>query len=327
MTPADVAGVDVGGGGIRVQVHAAGRHRTSCDTTPVRRVNGSIDADALSDRIAALIRGACAGFSLPQFTTLAVGLTGMPGAFDSPGDLARRLRAVVPTRAVIVASDSLITHIGALGGSPGCVVAAGTGAIALGTDHHTIWNQSDGWGFLLGDEGGGAWIGLRGITAALRARDKRRGGSSALLHEVEDVYGSAHDVLRTISGATSPAATAAAFAPAVARAAHHGDRVAIGIWRAAGSHLADAAASAAEGLPMAFSWGGSLFRVGDLLLKPFREELLRRIPDAVLLPPRGTAVDGALTLATDGLPGDRDRLGERYARSFESATHVSSTRS
>ena len=42
------------------------------------------------------------------------------------------------------------------------------------------WARADGWGTLLGDDGGGYWIGRAGLASALRARDGR-GGSAELL--------------------------------------------------------------------------------------------------------------------------------------------------
>jgi N-acetylglucosamine kinase-like BadF-type ATPase len=78
-------------------------------------------------------------------------------------------------------------YAGALGQSPGGVVAAGTGLIALGTDLDTR-RRADGWGHLLGDCGGGAWIGRAGLEAALRAHDGRAGGSRPLLERMEAVF-------------------------------------------------------------------------------------------------------------------------------------------
>ncbi|KOG91913.1 ATPase, partial [Streptomyces varsoviensis] len=68
-------------------------------------------------------------------------------------------------------------YAGALGQRPGAVVAGGTGMIAIGSDlsREGGWRRADGWGHLLGDLGGGAWIGQAGLTAALRAHDGRTG--------------------------------------------------------------------------------------------------------------------------------------------------------
>jgi N-acetylglucosamine kinase-like BadF-type ATPase len=295
-------GVDVGGGGVRVRAVVGGEHLWAQDSGPVPRAAGRIDPGALGARIGGLVAELRLAGTAER---VAVGLTGMPGLLESPGELARQLHRHIPTRTVIVAGDFLTTHLGALGGRPGCVVAAGTGAIVLGTDHRTTWNRVDGWGHLLGDEGGGSWIGAQGLRAALRHGDGRDGGSAALHRELRRRFGDADGALGAIYGSESPAHELAAFAPEVARAAHDGDPVAGRIWHRAGVHLAEAAHAASGGLPADFSWGGRLFDAGPLLLAPFREELTRRVPGARLSSPDGQAVDGALLLARRGLPADR----------------------
>ncbi len=292
-------GVDVGGTGIRVCALTGGRPQRAHDRGPVPRNAGRIDVPTLAARIGLLVaqihRDGTAG-------RVAVGLTGMPGLLESPADLAEHLHRRITTRTVVIASDALTTHLGALGGRAGSVVAAGTGAIVLGTDHATIWNRADGWGHLLGDEGSGAWIGAQGLQAALRHHDGRDDGSAPLHQRLRERFGDADATLRAVYGAESPAHELAAFAPDVAEAAHEGDRVARDIWRRAGASLAAAAQAAARGLPANFSWGGRLFDAGPLLMEPFRVELTRRVPGARLSAPQGQAADGALLLAQRGLP-------------------------
>ncbi len=103
---------------------------------------------------------------------VAAGLTGFRGDADAAAAALR-----VPS--AIVTNDAVTAHLGALGGSPGVVVVAGTGAIALAADERAA--RADGWGTRLGDDGGGYWIGRAGLAAALRAHDGRRGGSPDLL--------------------------------------------------------------------------------------------------------------------------------------------------
>jgi N-acetylglucosamine kinase-like BadF-type ATPase len=294
-------GVDVGGSGVRVRAIVDGRRQRAEDRGPVPRSAGRIDAPTLGARIAGLVARVHGDATAER---VAVGLTGMPGLLEDPAELAAHLHRHLAARTVIIASDCLTTHVGALGGRPGCVVAAGTGVIVLGTDHTTTWNRVDGWGHLLGDTGSGSWVGAEGLRAALRHADGRDGGSALLGRELRGRFGDADQALRTIYGAPSPAHELAAFAPNVASAAHEGDAVARDIWYRAGVHLATAAHAAARGLPPNFSWGGRLFDAGALLLAPFRAELARRVPGARLSDPEGQAADGALLLARHGLAAD-----------------------
>ena len=72
-----------------------------------------------------------------------------------------------------LASDGFTTLLGAHGGRPGVVVAAGTGSIgeALRDDGEHI--SVGGWGYPVGDDGSGAWIGMRAMREAQRASDGR----------------------------------------------------------------------------------------------------------------------------------------------------------
>jgi N-acetylglucosamine kinase-like BadF-type ATPase len=309
-------GVDVGGSGIRVRALVNGRPTGARDHGPVPRTAGRIDTATLSARIGGLVSTLVGDVPVAR---IAVGLTGMPGLLEIPAELAGRLHRHIPTRTVIIASDALTTHLGALGGLPGCVVAAGTGVIVLGTDHATTWNRVDGWGHLLGDDGSGAWIGAQGLRAALRHLDGRDGGSPILYRKLLHRFGGADEALHAVYGSASAAHELAAFTPDVADAAHEGDPVAHAIWQRAGVNLAEAAHAASRGLFADFSWGGRLFHAGSLLLAAFRAALTQRVPTARLSEPTGQAADGALLLAQRGLPPDGSGHTP-YALEFAPAT-------
>src|SRR5436305_8154 len=51
--------------------------------------------------------------------------------------------------------------------------AAGTGAGAAVIDDGALVRRADGYGWLVGDEGSGVWIGTEAVRAALRAYDGR----------------------------------------------------------------------------------------------------------------------------------------------------------
>src|ERR1700736_1868128 len=75
--------------------------------------------------------------------------------------LARRLRRFA--RRVVVISDVEAAYLGALGGTAGVLLLAGTGSIALGRDRRGRFPRAGGLGPLLGDDGsafaiGRAWL-------------------------------------------------------------------------------------------------------------------------------------------------------------------------
>jgi N-acetylglucosamine kinase-like BadF-type ATPase len=301
-----VVGVDVGASGVRVAVHTHGRASRASIAEPMPRENGHVDGA----RLASLIRRGvveASGDSPGAVDTIAVGMAGFPELVDSPERFADELRAGLGVRRAVLANDALTTHIGALAGATGTVIAAGTGAIALGTDHASTWIRADGWGLLLGDRGSGAWIGQQGLAAALRAAEGRADGSRLLLDVVLERFGSVAGLVGEVHAAESPSSVLGGFAPAVADAARAGDAPALSIWTEAAHHLA--ATTAAATIPGgAISWGGGLFEAGDLLLEPFRRALERLCPESSVTPPRGTSLDGAVELARRGPGADHPPL-------------------
>ena len=89
-----------------------------------------------------------------------------------------------------VGDDTDAALAGAFAGRPGIVVIAGTGSGAAGRDAAGRTVRVGGHGFLLGDEGGGYWIGREAVRAALRAADGT-GPPTALI----DVVRAAFDTL------------------------------------------------------------------------------------------------------------------------------------
>jgi N-acetylglucosamine kinase-like BadF-type ATPase len=281
---------------------------------PVPRRGGAIDVAALCALVEPAVAEAIAEAGARRADAICVGTTGMPDLVEDPAEFRRLLQRRLGTLVVAVAGDVLTTHLGALGGQPGAVVAAGTGAVALGTDHREIWNRVDGWGPFLGDEGGGAWIGARGLSAALRAEDGRGGGSPGTLTLIRRRFGAPEDLVRRIHSAQSPPQALASFAPLVADAARSGDGEARAIWDEAGFLLARSAVAATRGVPRRVSWGGGLFRVGALLLDPFRAAVVAADRTVAIEEPLGDALDGAALLAGRLVHGEPP-VGEGIARS------------
>ncbi|MEU3051404.1 BadF/BadG/BcrA/BcrD ATPase family protein [Streptomyces sp. NPDC006984] len=301
-----VLGADSGGSGIRAALAPAGALGTAVSGScrePVRTGPGGIDSGHLLELLAPMAHDLRERSGGPALSAAVVGAAGM-------ATLGGRLRAELPgalerefgLRRLALAADAVTAYAGALGLRPGAVVAAGTGLIGLGTDLRT-WRRADGWGHLLGDCGGGAWIGRAGLEAALRAHDGRRGGSGPLLERLEAVLGPPGGLPSLLYPRPDRPALLASFAPEVARCASAGDTVAAGILRRAAEHLADTAEAvcpppAGPGgseVPLAFT--GGLVRTGAPLLEPLHAELARRLPHARVVPAAGDPLAGALLLA------------------------------
>lgn len=308
--------VDSGGSGVRAVVGVPGREPSAPreSRVPVRTGARGIDPGHLLEQVLPMARASAAEYGLDRMDTVVVGAAGLATLGDAlraelPGALARELGA----RTVALAADAVTAYAGALGSSPGAVVAAGTGLIAIGTDL-SGWRRADGWGHLLGDCGGGAWIGRAGLEAALRAFDGRDGGSSVLRARAEERFGPLPGLPGLLYPRSDRPAVLASFAPQVARSAAD-DPVAAGILRTAARHMAESAAAVcpAEGAPRVAVTGG-LSKLGDPLLVPLAEELTALLPHARRVPAAGDPLHGAVRVAGDlasgrlTLPGDERLL-------------------
>ncbi|MEN6369202.1 MAG: BadF/BadG/BcrA/BcrD ATPase family protein, partial [Thermotogota bacterium] len=223
-----ILGVDGGGTKtVAVVVDSAGRVRGTGRSGPSNYQVLGLDAAVESVRSAIL--AALASVVRPERVSRAVfGLAGadfasdrfrLEHAFANMDELAG-----VP---LTVRNDAEVALVGAVAGERGVAVCGGTGAIVVGMDGLDRVLRADGWGYLLGDEGSGYWIGLEALRAVVRRHDgrARRG------RELERVVlGSlklqeAPSLLEWAYGRPASVNDIAALAPLVLAAAAQGDAV------------------------------------------------------------------------------------------------------
>lgn len=236
-----------------------------------------------------------------RLAAVCVGAAGAAAAPEAARALAALLLQDLPADEVAVTSDAVTAHAGALGGRTGVVLAIGTGSVAIGLGEDGSYARVDGWGPWLGDEGSGAWIGMNGLRAALRAHDGR-GPHTALLAAATARFGDPDSLPAALAAGGNPARTAASFAPDVARAAEAGDPVAGRIVRDAATALGEAVLAAAaritgEVLPVTVT--GGLTGLGEPLMAPLRAALEGSARPLSPRPPLGDPLDGARLLARD----------------------------
>ena len=152
---------------------------------------------------------------------------GIAGA-DRPEDhvvLRSILRRIGFRQRVLVTNDARIALVAGSPSRVGLALICGTGSIAWGQNAAGEIARAGGWGWQVGDEGSGFWIGLRAVRAALRASDGR-GPSTDLVRPLLDHFEmtGVEDIVRVIYGGDFPRHRIALFAPRVAQTAAGGTR-------------------------------------------------------------------------------------------------------
>jgi N-acetylmuramic acid 6-phosphate etherase len=294
-------GVDLGKTGCRARLVADGRSLLA--TGPGAR--GLADPGGLAGAAEAVTRTvdeACtrAGLEADALDSVLVGAAGAEASPVDALDLAHLLAAALRCREVGVTSDAVIAHAGALVGAPGAVVAMGTGAVSVGVGGSGILRQIDGWGYWLGDDGSGAWIGRAALRGALLAREER-GQQTSLVAAAEARFGNlGGGVHAAVMSGGDVAASTAAFVPDVVACADAGDAVARDVLTSAATLLAAGVTAAADAVgETVVTAVGGLTEV-PLLMDAWRRSLPPRLSAVSAL---GSPLDGAVLLAQrSGLP-------------------------
>jgi N-acetylglucosamine kinase-like BadF-type ATPase len=320
-------GLDLGGSGTRAaladadgQVLAIGQGGTSgiVGGAAGRRLLGRALDAALAPIAARIGADAC---------VVHAGTRGLsvPGRRDG---LLLELRQRLPTADVHISNDALIALSGSLAGREGVAVLAGTGSIALARSADGREGRAGGWGYLLGDEGSGYWLGREAIAAHLHVLEGRaaRGVLAQQVGEAVGVRG-VPEVIAWVNSSDNPVARLAGLAPLISRAAALGDFAASDILARAGCALAELGVAAARqvwpaGGPerLNVTCCGAVWAAGSALVGPFAQALGARLPGvavaAPLLPPVGGAILLAMTAGNAKRPDPAvlDALIEAFAR-------------
>ena len=202
-------------------------------------------------------------------------------------------------------NDSVVAWAGAFHGSPGALIAAGSGAVAYAVGEDGRSARADGLGHWLGDAGSGYDIGRRGLRAALAALDQR-GPETRLTEQFRILAGSTQmEWIGWIAGLDASISYAheqfRSFAPFVFEAAASDDAIARSILNQAGAALAGTAASVLRKVGLLtdpqVATAGSVLEQPSYLRQAFRAELSARLPGCQIVPARSGPAFGAALLA------------------------------
>lgn len=181
---------------------------------------------------------------------ICVGIAGVDRPADAQAVQGIMRRIGFKSRVVVV-NDALVALVAGAGEQPGIVIVAGTGSIAYGRDSAGRACRAGGWGYLLGDEGGGFWIGRAALAAVVRQFDGR-GPLTRLTDLVlrEMRLATPAELIHAIYDRGLPWPAVAGLAVVVQEAMLAGDAVAAEILSRAGGELLAAASSVVTRLGM-----------------------------------------------------------------------------
>src|SRR6266702_4506917 len=247
-----------------------------------RRAASQTGSDLPVDR--AVVGSACAGRAQGQ---------GELGAALVQAGMAQRVR---------VMADAEIALSTAFADGTGIIVSAGTGSIAYARDPAGQLHRAGGYGWQLGDEGGGYWLGRQALDVAARAQDGR-GEGSTLLARLLGALGLQHfdDLVRW--SVTATPAQMAALAPHVLNAAREGEGVARQAVEDAAHELVELAAVLIPHFPgtgpVPVAIAGGLLLPQAPLTAAFRARRAAALTRARLVPDKIDSAVGALKLAAE----------------------------
>lgn len=308
-------GADVGGTATRVGLATVSGEVLGLVSGPAGNPN-SVGLEVSAERIRTAAEQCLAQYAPEARNSVRAAVIGLAGGARAdetflsaalPADLGVRPRLV---------SDLSVAFSSATPASEGYVLVAGTGAVAGRILDGELRERRDGWGWLLGDEGSGFWLGreaVRATLARLQAGDRPIG---ALAEAVVAVVGTRDPVAIVQRCYANPPVWLAGFAELVSR--HADDPVAAGIAEQAADHLVATlfGLHLEPALPVVLA-GSVATRTG-----PVRAALGRRLR-AELTNPVLTAesgVVGALWLAVAEIGSPHQAVHARLARSVGRTT-------
>lgn len=182
-------------------------------------------------------------------------------------------------------TDGHAQLLGASGGGAGICLAIGTGSVVHWLDKNGQSGMAGGWGYPIGDEGSGAWLGMRLVQRYVWHFDGQKNESTLMQAVAGRVGTSVSDIQQWTT--QSESSVLAQLAPLVFEHASAGDQLARSIVDEAVNHCMNLLDFAPPDLPV-YVVGG----VGDQL-RPMLADLLNdRVQKA-----RGDALHGLWQIA------------------------------
>ena len=304
-------GADIGGTATRVAVATVAGEVLGVAAGPAGNPN-SVGLEVSAQRIRTVAEHCLARCGLDaadRVVAAVIGLAGGARADESFLTAARPTGVLVRPRLV---SDLAVAFSSATPAPRGYVLVAGTGAVAGRIVAGELRERRDGWGWLLGDEGSGFWLGREAVRATLTRLQAGVQPLGPLADAVIGLTGTRDPVAIVQLCYANPPVWLSTFAELVAR--HAEDPVAAAIATRAAEHLV------ATLLDLDLDPDLPVVLAGSVATRPGPvREALRAHLDEQLLNPVLTAESGlvgALWLAAGALDRPDEDVHSRLASSL-----------
>lgn len=184
MTPLYL-GIDGGGSNLRAVIVDDELNTVAQAIYPQTANPSSVGREAAASTIQSALRSALRKAGCPPDAIRAAGIGVAGASAEYAADwLVEVIHGVLPETRVVASSDIEIALVGAHGARRGVIALAGTGSVAYGVSESGEGLIVGGWGYLIGDEGSGFWLGLRAVQIAAREYDHAPEPPSALAQRV-----------------------------------------------------------------------------------------------------------------------------------------------
>ncbi len=178
-----------------------------------------------------------------------------------------------------ICNDVEVGFIASLGLKPGINVVCGTGSMAFGMDDTGKTDRSGGWGWEIGDEGSGAWLGMKFLELFAKQSDGRI-KRTMMYDMVRDEFKLDDDFgIITIfhNDYLQNRTKVASLQNLLSKAAKQGDKNALDAYKQSAYECAILARALKDRMnykePVKVSYSGGVFKGGEYMLNPFREYL------------------------------------------------------
>jgi N-acetylglucosamine kinase len=241
-------------------------------------------------------------------SSICLGIAGVDRAADEA--VVRSIMSRIGYKArILIVNDALIALQAGVGHAAGIVIVSGTGSIAYGRNEAGEAARAGGWGYVLGDEGSGYWIGRLALRAVVRHADGR-GRVTSLTPRLLAHFGVARatELIQKIYHEDLGPRSIAATAKYVQLARDEGDMVANGILNRAADELMTAATAVMTRLELAqrdftFVLAGGMFHALPWLSNQMQLLLPALAPQSKVMRLNHEPALGAVRLAVAELKG------------------------